>query len=105
MNTEANIIEIFENVAKKCIELRSKINEATKSYDFEKAFKGEMAILAQSVYQAIIGDCDVMELGRSLSPTKYPNIRLLSLQGTYLCLCKRVLYQRRSHYMGGGWNR
>jgi hypothetical protein len=59
MNTSANIIAIFENAAKKFIELGSKINEATNSYDFEKAFKSEMSIFSQSVYQSIIGDCEV----------------------------------------------
>jgi hypothetical protein len=59
MNTEANILEIFENAAKKCIELRSKIKKGTNGYDFEKMFKAEMASLSQTAYQEIVGGVEV----------------------------------------------
>jgi hypothetical protein len=55
MNTAANIIEIFEKTAKKCISLQSGINGSTNSYDFEQTFRKEMAILSHSVYQEPAG--------------------------------------------------
>jgi hypothetical protein len=39
MNTAANIIEIFEKTAKKCISLQSGINGSTNSYDSEQTFR------------------------------------------------------------------
>jgi len=76
MNTSANILEIFEKTAQKCIALSSNIDSGTNSYDFEKAFKSEMAILAQSVYQAIIGDCDVDKNNRMKLMTSFGEVVL-----------------------------
>lgn len=58
MNTETKILEIFENAAKKCIELQGSINANTNSYDFEKLFKKEMVNLAQTAYQEVVGRGD-----------------------------------------------
>ena len=55
MDTTTKIHEIFEKAANNCIELQSGINSETNSYEFEKAFRKEMSILEQKVYQEIVG--------------------------------------------------
>ena len=74
MDTEAKIIEIFENAAKNCISLQASINDQTNSYDFEKSFKKAMSDLEHSVYQSIVGGCDVNKNNRVQLQTSFGEI-------------------------------
>jgi len=74
MDTEAKIIELFENAAKKCIALQGSINTATNSYDIEKAFRDEIVSLGQSVYQEIAGGGSVNKNERMKLMTSFGSI-------------------------------
>ena len=56
MDTEAKIMEIFGETAKKLAVLIESISATTNSYDFEKAFKNEMVSMEQILYQEVVGE-------------------------------------------------
>ena len=76
MDTTPKIHEIFEKAAKNCIELQSGINSETNSYEFEKAFRKEMAILEQKVYQEIVGGIEENKNERMQLMTSFGEISL-----------------------------
>jgi hypothetical protein len=76
MDTAAKIIEIFDTAAKKCIALQASINAHSNSYDFEKSFRAEIVSLGQSVYQEIVGGCEVNKNDRMKLMTSFGEISL-----------------------------
>jgi len=76
MDTAAKIMEIFDTAAKKCIALQTSINAHTNSYDFEKSFRAEIVSLGQSVYQEIVGGCEVNKNDRMKLQTTFGEISL-----------------------------
>jgi hypothetical protein len=76
MDTEAKIMEIFGKAAKKFIALQTSITPQTNNYDFEKSFRGEVTILAHSLYQEIVGCEEVNKNERMKLSTSFGEISL-----------------------------
>jgi hypothetical protein len=76
MDTSAKIMEIFDSASKNCIALQKSISAQTNSYDFEKSFRAEIVSLGHSLYQAIVGGCEVNKNERMKLMTTFGEISL-----------------------------
>ena len=76
MDTDAKIMEICGNAAKKIINLRTTIDNHTNSYDFEKLFKEKMVELEQELYQEVVGEEKVNKNERVQLMTSFGVIQL-----------------------------
>jgi len=74
MDTEAKIMKIFENAAKNCIALHSGIDSHTNSYDFEKSIRTEIVSLGHSVYQELVGGCEITKNERMKLMTSFGEV-------------------------------
>jgi hypothetical protein len=69
-------MKIFEERIQKILALQSNINSQTNSSDFEKAFREEIGILGQALYQEIIGEEEVNKNQRIKLLTSFGEIKL-----------------------------